>query len=259
MAQAEIRRAFSRAAPRYDAVADYQREVGKRLLAGLPWSELSGRVLDLGCGTGHGSALLSHAFAGLEVTALDFALPMVQRLFSAPPALPLKVCADAQQLPLRDGCFDFCWSSLALQWCDPAQVFGEIARVLKPGGRLALTTLGPATFAELRQAFAAVDSYRHTIDFCDEGPLREALLQAGLKTVRWERRSIALYRPDVRSLLAGVRELGANRIANVQPEQRRSGLMGKAAWQRLQQAFETLRTARGLPLTYDTFFIYAEK
>ena len=146
MSQREIRQAFGRAAHRYDDVADYQQEVGKRLLAGRPWANLSGQCLDLGCGTGHGSALLSHSFPDLSLTALDFALPMVDHLSRVLTHPPLRLCADAQALPLQADSFDVCWSSLTLQWCDPHRVFAEIARVLQPGGRLLLTTLGPETF-----------------------------------------------------------------------------------------------------------------
>ena len=252
MSASDVRQAFARAADRYDAMADFQQQVGLRLLADLPWSGLHGLCLDLGCGTGHGSGLLTRAFPGLELLALDFALPMVARR----PAASLRLCADAQALPLADACVDACWSSLAMQWCDPGRFLAEAARVLKPGGRIALSTLGPNTFAELRQAFAAVDGYRHTIDFCDEAALRQALTDAGLALCRWQRRTITLHRPDLRGLLAGVRDLGANRVRG---DNRRSGLMGKTAWQRLLAAYEALRQPEGLPLSYDTFFLYAEK
>lgn len=256
MSQREIRQAFGQAAHRYDDVADYQQEVGKRLLAGRPWANLSGYCLDLGCGTGHGSALLSQGFPDISLTALDFALPMVDHLSRALATPPLRLCADAQALPLQDGVFDVCWSSLTLQWCDPRQVFTEIARVLQPGGRLLLSTLGPETFGELHHAFTTVDRHRHINDFPAAAHVLQALAQAGLRLVRWERKTIIRHAPDLRSLLAGVRELGANRITG---GNRRSGLMGRQAWQRLQAAYEVHRTELGLPLAYDTFFLYAEK
>jgi malonyl-CoA O-methyltransferase len=251
-----VRQAFGRAAHRYDDVADYQQEVGKRLLAGRPWPSLGEQGLDLGCGTGHGAALLHHCFPETALVALDFALPMVAHLSTVLSPAPTRLCADAQVLPLRADSFDFCWSSLALQWCDPRRVVDEVARVLKPGGRLLLSTLGPGTFAELRQAFSAVDPHRHTIDFQTEEQLRGLLVQAGFAISRWERKTITRYRPDLRTLLAGVRDLGANRVTG---DNRRNGLMGKAAWQRLLAAYEEQRTDRGLPLSYDTFFIYGEK
>lgn len=173
-----------------------------------------------------------------------------------------RICANAQALPLRDACIDLYWSSLAMQWCDPAPFLAEAARVLRRGGRLAVSTLGPGTFAELRQAFADVDHYQHTIPFRDEPELRAALLEAGFKAIRIERVAMVRHHPDLRSLFRGIRDLGANRVINTTGDhavQRRTGLMGKAAWQRFTAAYEALRIDAGLPLTYDTFFLYAEK
>lgn len=252
----DVRLAFGRAAPRYDEVADYQREVGKRLRAGVPWSGLAGHAVDLGCGTGHGTTLLGHAYPSLLITAVDFALPMVQRMECHLPIPPARLCADLHALPLADASVDFVWSSLALQWCDPERALLEIARVLKPGGRVAFSTLGPETFSELRQAFSSVDGYRHTLDFHDEPVWHAALAEADLKTVRWKRTTMTQFEPELKPLLAGVRDLGANRITG---GNRRTGLMGKQAWRRLVEAYEAHRTSNGLPLSYDTFFIYAEK
>ena len=66
------------------------------------------------------------------------------------------LAGDLEQLPLADASLDLYWSSLAIQWCDPLAVFREARRVLRPDGRLAVSTLGPATFHELREAFTAV-------------------------------------------------------------------------------------------------------
>ena len=75
------------------------------------------------------------------------------------------LAADIEALPFATQRFDAWWSSLSVQWCDPARVFAEAARVLRPQGRLAVSTLGPATFHELRSAFSTVDRYRHTLPF----------------------------------------------------------------------------------------------
>lgn len=256
--QREVQAAFARAAQRYDAVADFQRDAGRCLLDGLKSGLAPVRVADVGCGTGHGLHLLQQAFPTAQRIALDFALPMLARIDAAVG----RVGANAQALPLRDASIDLYWSSLAMQWCDPVLFLAEAARVLRSGGRLAVSTLGPGTFAELRQAFADVDRYQHTIPFRDEPALRAALLAAGFKAIRIERVAMVRHHPDLRSLFRSIRDLGANRVINTagdQSVQRRTGLMGKAAWQRFTAAYEALRSEAGLPLTYDTFFIYAEK
>ncbi|MCL2584899.1 MAG: methyltransferase domain-containing protein [Streptosporangiales bacterium] len=51
----------------------------------------------------------------------------------------------AEQLPVRDGAIDLVTCATALHlMADPGLVFGEIARVLAPRGRLVLATFGPS-------------------------------------------------------------------------------------------------------------------
>lgn len=67
------------------------------------------------------------------------------------------VLADATLLPLADRSFDVVVSTLSLHhWADPAGVFAELGRVLRPGGVALIYDLRP--FAYLRtelEAFVA--------------------------------------------------------------------------------------------------------
>ena len=247
-----VRGAFARAADRYDTVADYQREAANRLLAQLPADFNPGAVLDAGCGTGHGLALMAARWPLANLLGADFALPMLQHT----PIAAQRVCADAEHLPLAPAQFDLYWSNLAMQWCDAGQFISEACRVMRAGAMFAATTLGPATFAELSQSFNGVDNYRHTNEFVDVEPLQRHLATAGLTIASFQRVEITRHFPDLRALLASVRELGANRVSAAR---RRPGLMGKTAWQRFSNNYERLRSEQGLPLTYDTFFIIAHK
>ncbi|CAG4883026.1 Malonyl-[acyl-carrier protein] O-methyltransferase [Georgfuchsia toluolica] len=249
-----VRSAFARAAPHYDAVADFQRETGERLSAQCQMDSLPARVLDAGCGTGHGLQLIAGRWPKAEIVALDFAAPMLHQL--PPGTSTLAVCGDIEALPLMNASVDLVWSSLAIQWCDTGRVALEFQRILRPGGHLAATTLGPDTFAELRRAFVGVDEFRHTNDFIDETRLRTALGSAGFDLLTLRRVGMQRHYPDLRSLLASVRELGASHVA---ARNRRPGLMGKTAWRRFSDNFERMRTSCGLPLTYDTYFILAQK
>lgn len=117
-------------------------------LFGIPdrWlPPLSGlTVVELGAGTAFFSAALARA--GARPVALDLnedQLASARRCQVAGPTFPL-VQADAQAVPLRDGCADLVVSEHgASVWCDPHRWVPEAARLLKPGGWLAFLVNSP--------------------------------------------------------------------------------------------------------------------
>ncbi len=116
------------------------------------------RVLDVACGTGVVTRLAaeqvgsSGAVAGLDINP---AMLAVARSVSSSGAAIEWHEASAESLPLADGSFDVVLSSLGLQFVpDKASALREMRRVLAPGGRLAIATVGPTPplFAILEQA-----------------------------------------------------------------------------------------------------------
>jgi SAM-dependent methyltransferase len=107
----------------------------------LPFDELAGKdVLEIGCGTGVHARLL--AAAGARLSAVDLTPTAVEltkrRLELAGLEADVRE-ADAESLPFADGSFDFVWSWGVIHHSENTQrVIAEIARVLRPGGRLAL-------------------------------------------------------------------------------------------------------------------------
>jgi ubiquinone/menaquinone biosynthesis C-methylase UbiE len=100
-----------------------------------------GVALDVGSGPGNVTASLARA-AGPDGLALgvDISEPMLARAVrnEAGPQVGF-IRADAQRLPLRDNVFDAVVSTAVLQLVpDPKAALTEIARVLRPGGRLAV-------------------------------------------------------------------------------------------------------------------------
>jgi SAM-dependent methyltransferase len=107
--------------------------------------EVRGRdVLDAGAAAGENSAwLVAH---GARVVALDASEAMVQLARSRLGTAATVLRADlACPLPLADASFDAVLSSLTMHylkdWLPPLR---EFARVLRPGGRLVLSTHHPA-------------------------------------------------------------------------------------------------------------------
>jgi SAM-dependent methyltransferase len=96
-------------------------------------------AVELGCGTGYGSAWMMRAGAssvvGLDNSAEQLATArLLQDEFDL--RFPL-VHADAERPPFADASFDFALSEYgAAIWCDPYRWIPEAARILRPGGRL---------------------------------------------------------------------------------------------------------------------------
>ena len=96
-------------------------------------------AVELGCGTAYVSAWLARRGArpiGLDNSSRQLATARaMQEEFGL--RFPL-LHADAEHVPLRDGCADLVISEYgAAIWCDPYRWIPEAARLLRPGGRLA--------------------------------------------------------------------------------------------------------------------------
>ena len=97
------------------------------------------RVLEVGSGSGDGTAVLRQAFPDAEIVGVDISQNMVELATRNVPSASFQV-ADAAKLPFPDGSFD-----LVAQLNVPFYA-RELKRVLKPDGHiLVASTLGPAT------------------------------------------------------------------------------------------------------------------
>lgn len=271
----EIARAFGRAAEHYDAHAVLQREVTSRLAERLGlFKFLPPRILDAGCGTGHGLSLLKTAFPDAELVALDLALPMLeitrnkngennqsanwlgrlrQRLTPHTSRLT-PLCADMERLPLKTSCMPMLWSSLALQWANDTEgCLREWHRVLAPGGLLVFATFGPDTLKELRHSFAQVDGGSHVSRFIDMHDIGDMLVHAGFQHPVMEMEMLTLTYADLKSLMRELKGIGAhNALAS-----RARGMMGKSAWSKLEAAYEGFRKDGRLPSSYEVIYGHA--
>jgi ubiquinone/menaquinone biosynthesis C-methylase UbiE len=133
---------FDELAPRWDALTDAEARRKAGAIVDKVGMAPGGRVLDVGCGTG---ILLPFLQARLgpagRVVALDVSSGMLSRLNGAAAGggvLPLQ--ADAARLPLVSGVFDlvFC-HNVSPHFEEKPTTLRELARVIRPGGRLAIT------------------------------------------------------------------------------------------------------------------------
>jgi malonyl-CoA O-methyltransferase len=272
------RRAFERAAATYDTAAVLQREVGQRMAERLALVKLRpAAILDAGCGTGDALNELATRYPEALVLGVDSAFAMLEtarrrtsaarasgrslfaRWFGARPRAAGElalVCADACRLPLAADGVDLVWSNLTLQWINDAAVaFGEFHRVLRRGGLLLFSTLGPDTLKELRSAFAKVDQATHVSRFIDMHDLGDLLVHAGFADPVMDMETITLTYTDATTMMRELKAIGAHNATLGRPR----GLTGRARWQRVLAALETFRRDGRLPATYEVVYGHAWK
>ncbi len=128
-----------------------------RLLAGPDGREPLGEMLDLGTGTGRMLELLGPLSARCE--GIDFSHDMLTLARAALDRARLAHASvrhgDLYRLPYAEASFDVAVIHQVLHFLDdPPRAVAEAARVLRPGGRLAVADFAPHTVEELRERHA---------------------------------------------------------------------------------------------------------
>lgn len=166
------------------------------------------RVLDVGCGTGTLALAVKRACPGAVVTGLDAdraVLARAARKIEAPGDSVTLVEGRADSMPFKSGTFDRVISSLFFHHLEPASkqlVFGEIHRLLVPGGELHVADWGRPENVVMSAAFLTVqllDGFSTTSDN-RHGLLPTLMREAGFHEVESTRHlstpcgTLSLYR-----------------------------------------------------------------
>lgn len=192
-----VRSMFDDIAPRYDLVnrlmtfgldVRWRRRTVDAL--GLPPGSV---VLDLACGTGDLCRVLRRR--GLRPFGIDLSAGMLGQVRDAAPVIQ----ADGESLPLAAASVDGATCGFALRnFADLEAVLGELGRVVRPGGRIALLEVAEPANPALRAG--------HDLWFRHGAPAIGAAL-SDADAYRYLPRSIA-YLPPPHRLAAQVRGAG---------------------------------------------------
>lgn len=272
-----VRRRFEQLA-RQEGAAFLRREVAHRMQEKLALVNIQAKMVsDLGCGEGADLAMLAERFPQADIIGLDASAAALQKAqelhqqglnkwtqwwakWTSRPvhrAFPYRfICDDFAQTSLASQSMDVLWSNMALHWHpEPDQVLKEWFRLLRKEGLVMFSCLGPDSLSELRQAFAQVDDYPHSLPFVDMHDYGDMLVKAGFATPVMDVERLTLRYQTVAQLWADVRALGGFPMQN-----RRKTCWGRQAYARVLAAFEAQRESDGrIPLTIELVFGHAFK
>ncbi len=192
---------------RYLEQAGWSEQVRARLLDRMGFR--SGSVLEVGCGTGAVMTSIRTAHPDSPVFGIDLAFSSLlfhqQKTREGSQRL---ICADGYALPLPDRVFDLVYCHYLLLWVRRMEpLIGEMIRVLKPGGILAV-------FAE--------PDYQARIDFppaaVERGKLQnESLIQQGARLDTGRRIGPLIIQAGLKEVIYGVMggEWTGNQVSNL--------------------------------------------
>lgn len=253
-----VRRLAARAAAHYDSAAWLPRQVAKALIEHLqPVRIQPARILDAGAGTGICGRLLRRLYPSARIICLDCSTPMLRKGRGRLPRWLSRrafACGDAESLPLAGNSIDLLVSSLMLPSCpSPDAVLAEFHRVLRPGGLLMFSSLGPDTLWELRQSWLEVDTAVRVHAFIDMHDLGDALLRAGFMDVVMDTERFTGTYSQVSALHTELKRLGTSNAAAGCAK----GLTTPARVAAMASAYEAFRCNGKLPASFEVVFGHA--
>ena len=244
---------FGKAAANYDALAEFQHVETRRVLdAALMMLPEVAIIADIGCGTGYFAQAAKASRPGWNIIGLDIAPGMCEVASTRCHA----VVGDAAALPFTEGAIDATVSSLCYQWVeDHEAAFAELARVLKPGGRAIIATLGEESLQELRASSLAAELPLSLLPMRNFEATAALLRASGFDITFHECRVMQQHYPSVGALLDSMRGIGAgNNFSNGV-----RGLVSPKRWAAMLAQYEKSGAAQGIPATWEHHFFVLRK
>lgn len=256
---AEVGAGFGQTAGAYDDLLRHNRTGARRLVEALPEGAYDS-VVDVGCGTGFATFALHDRFGAAHALGVDPSHEMLAVMRESglrhAPGLQLQLLVgDAAALPAEDASADAVISTMAFHWFpDKDGAVREMARVVRPGGHVAILTAGRGTDAELLQIMRDMDpplpaSWTTVFDYIhrDVREIEDMFEDAGLEPVDvWA--ETRRRRIPAMDYLARLQAVASHLSADLDPAD------AEAHGLRLGTALETASGPRGFDYTFVKLF-----
>ncbi|MFP4098264.1 MAG: methyltransferase [Alphaproteobacteria bacterium] len=168
---------FDENAQFYDAESQVQKVVAETLIADLPEGQEAEKIeniLEIGCGTGYLTNLLFKKYENKNICISDISPSMLVRAQMRGQETALAqghstrwAVFDAEEPPVSmTGTYDLIVANMVFQWLEDAEKSIErLSKLLKPGGRIIYSTLGPESFEEWKSVLRDLDLPIGILDF----------------------------------------------------------------------------------------------
>lgn len=261
---AEVGAGFGQTAGSYDDLLRHNRTGARRLIDALPDGTYES-VADVGCGTGFATFAMSDRFGVRHALGVDPSHEMLgvmreSGLRLAPDLQLQLLVGDATALPAEDASVDAVISTMAFHWFPDKQgAVREMARVVRPGGHVAILTAGRGTDAELLRIMRDMDppvpaAWTGVFDYIhrDVREMEDMLEDAGLEPVDvWA--ETRRRRIPAMDYLARLQAVASHLSSDLDPSE------AEAHGLRLGEALAAASGPRGFDYTFVKLFAIARK
>ena len=253
---------FSKAASTYDTQATVQLEMAslllKKLLSYQKDNTAFNQILEIGCGTGQLSSMLMESLDFKKLVLNDFSEDMLlscQKKFDGTNKSNLidYMHADAEKLKKvvsllyqsdLDNKDDLIISNACFQWFkDLKKALNNFKSLLTADGIIAFTTFGEGNFKELKQSSSFGLDYLSRLQI-------ETILQELDLEYSFEEKVTTSYFADIKAMLKSFKQTGVSGLSHQ--------IWTKQKLFDFTKAYEELRQAKGLPLTWVSYFVIAK-
>jgi len=216
------------------------------------------RLLDAGCGAGLLTVLAS--FRGAQVTAVDAAASLLEVVRERVPSADVRQC-DLEALPFGDAAFDAVTAVNSIFYAsDMNAAMRELARVVRPGGRVVITAWGPPERCQaIADLFSKVgplmpppppgSADAHPGALSRPGELANLLKRAGLQVVDEGEVACPFVFPDAEISWRAHRSAGPNQMAIAHS--------GEAAVRAVYADVDRTHTRPDGTIRYENVFLWA--